>query len=408
MNTDRHGNRESTCRFCDKRITGSHGRHLAHFDPGDNCVQTCVKAPEATLIHVNDILREQKTRREAKKRVAEVAQLAAADRVVRKQMRIDHQCNSFAGEEVDDKLCRAIVSAGLPFAMIDNPEVRAWSRARGLASSTYKDPGRKRLAGTLLTRNHDKLEADMNIRDARTNKEVGYTVNIDAGEDTYRRDIVSCMTVNPEGERSVELIDCCGVSRTATWYAQKIFDIMQKSQGGPEMCFHVCIDAGTPGVHCSNPRAIEDELRSLGPHWVSVTVCQFHQGSLLVKSIFKIDEYATASARAREIKHWVRKHHFAHGQYRKAGGKHLLMPAATRALKDPMHCLNLVENKGPLLSVFACDAFDLWVLKQNRSGEKGRAAVEEAQRFQSYIDDDSFWAILTEAYKVPLTPRPCP
>ena len=73
-----------------------------------------------------------------------------------------------------------------------------------------------------------------------------------------------------------------------------------------------------------------------------------------------------------------------------------------------MHCLNLVENKGPLLSVFACDAFDLWVLKQNRSGEKGRAAVEEAQRFQSYIDDDSFWAILTEAYKVPLTPRPCP
>ena len=84
------------------------------------------------------------------------------------------------------------------------------------------------------------------------------------------------------------------------------------------------------------------------------------------------------------------------------------MPAATRALKDPMHCLNLVENKGPLLSVFACDAFDLWVVKQNRSGEKGRAAVEEAQRFQSYIDDDSFWAILTEAYKVPLTPRPCP
>ena len=73
-----------------------------------------------------------------------------------------------------------------------------------------------------------------------------------------------------------------------------------------------------------------------------------------------------------------------------------------------MHCLNLVENKGTLLTVFACDAFDLWVLKQNHSGEKGRAAVEEAMRLQSYMNDDSFWAILTEAYKVPLTPHPSP
>ena len=68
VKTDKNGNRETICKFCDKRITGSHGRHLAHFDPGDSCVQTCVKAPEATLIHVNDILREKKTRREAKKR----------------------------------------------------------------------------------------------------------------------------------------------------------------------------------------------------------------------------------------------------------------------------------------------------------------------------------------------------
>ena len=105
---DRHerenGKRESTCRFCEKRITGSRGRHLAHFDPDDSCVAACIQAPEATLIHVNEILREANKRREAKKRVAEVAQLAAADRTIRKQIRIDHQCNTFAGEEVDDKL----------------------------------------------------------------------------------------------------------------------------------------------------------------------------------------------------------------------------------------------------------------------------------------------------------------
>ena len=59
----------------------------------------------------------------------------------------------------------------------------------------------------------------MDRRDAWTNRDVGYTTNIDAGEDEGRNDVVSCMTVNTEGERSVMLIDREGVSRTADWYA---------------------------------------------------------------------------------------------------------------------------------------------------------------------------------------------
>ena len=72
----------------------------------------------------------------------------------------------------------------------------------------------------------------MDSRDTRTNREVGLTVNIDAGKDDAQRDVVNAMTVNPEGERSVMLIDCEGVSRTAAWYADRIVATMDKSPGG--------------------------------------------------------------------------------------------------------------------------------------------------------------------------------
>ena len=30
---DKSGNRKGNCRHCDRRVTGSHGRYLAHFNP---------------------------------------------------------------------------------------------------------------------------------------------------------------------------------------------------------------------------------------------------------------------------------------------------------------------------------------------------------------------------------------
>ena len=108
-------------------------RHVAHFDPNDKSVGTCTHAPESVLIAVEHILCAVVTKRESKKRVAEQAALASADRTVRKQIKIDVQCNSFGKDVVDNKLCRAFVSAGIPFATIDNSNMRAWSTARGLA-----------------------------------------------------------------------------------------------------------------------------------------------------------------------------------------------------------------------------------------------------------------------------------
>ena len=147
---ERNGNRSSCCRFCKKNFSGSHARHVAHFDPDDTGVGTCHMAPESVLTHVSAILKEKINKASAKKRAHDLAQLANADRTVRKQQKIDNICNAFSREEVDNKACRAWISVGIPFAAIENEDVTAWTKALRMASFSYKDPGQRRLSGSLL------------------------------------------------------------------------------------------------------------------------------------------------------------------------------------------------------------------------------------------------------------------
>ena len=35
---DKHGNRTSNCKFCDKLVVGSHSRHAAHYNPDDTAI----------------------------------------------------------------------------------------------------------------------------------------------------------------------------------------------------------------------------------------------------------------------------------------------------------------------------------------------------------------------------------
>ena len=133
---EKNGNRLSSCRFCEKTFSGSHGRHVAHFDPTDMSIITCEKAPEGVLNHVSSILQDKLTKLVSKKHLHDLAQLASADRTAKKQQKIDHICNSFSRDEVDNKICRAFISAGIPFNAIDNDDVKAWSKARGLATAS--------------------------------------------------------------------------------------------------------------------------------------------------------------------------------------------------------------------------------------------------------------------------------
>ena len=80
---EKNGNRLSSCRVCETTFSGSHVRHVAHFDPTDPSIGTCEKAPEGVLNHVSSILQDRLSRQVSKKRLHDLAQLASADRTVR-------------------------------------------------------------------------------------------------------------------------------------------------------------------------------------------------------------------------------------------------------------------------------------------------------------------------------------
>ena len=90
-------------------------------------------------------------------------------------------------------------------------------------------------------------------------------------------------------------------------------------------------------------------------------------------------------SRVRDIKMWIKSKHWVYGQYRASGGKQFIMPAATRALYMPLQCINLMQNKAAVRTVFQCDGYDLWTMKQRRGGEKSCAALAEAERLHEYV-----------------------
>ena len=85
-----------------------------------------------------------------------------------------------------------------------------------------------------------------------------------------KMDVVTTFLVNTEGERFQRLLDTEGVTRDMVWYAEKAVELIKSCPGGPTNCAHLCVDAGTPGVHGQ-----EEKLQSLIQvelPWVTVTL----------------------------------------------------------------------------------------------------------------------------------------
>ena len=142
---------------------------------------------------------------------------------------------------------------------------------------------------------------------------MGVTANLDAGEDVNKMDIITTFLVNIEGERFQQLFDTDGVMQDTEWYAEKAIELIKSCPGGATNCAHLCIDAGTPGF-----QGKEEKLQTLIQAelpWVTVTLCQMHQGNLYCGDIFKIPEYVGALKKGHAAHLWIKVHHWSYQFY---------------------------------------------------------------------------------------------
>ena len=397
---DNHGNRTGSCNYCTLKFTGSHGRFAAHFNPDNKSIRTCTECPNEVLSELSVYHKECTKKKESKAKKKRLEELTAAERVVKKQKRLSDVCNRYAGSEVDNQLGKAIFSAGLPFEMVENREFKKYGKLRQRAGENYKEPCAQKIGGSILNNVQRELKFELQERDDAAALRTGVTVNLDAGEDVNRHDVVATFHITTEGERFERLYDTDGVERDTEWYAKLCIETIQSCPGGPKNCFHICVDAGTPGVRGTKDSERLQTLVQEEFAWVTVTLCQMHQGNLFCKDIFKIPVYADSLNKLHGARMWIKQHHWSYAQYRRSGGFAIQKVSETRAVGQSIECAKIIRDKLPLKALYHSEVFGVWVGKQNRLGTKGKEAIAIAEAHRTNITDPMVWMHCEEAFNV--------
>lgn len=150
-------------------------------------------------------------------------------------------------------------------------------------------------------------------------------------------------------------------SKTTQQYARSGKKFLAGIAGGPENCFLLVVDAGTPGARGQEEK-LQAEIQKAYP-WVSVALCNAHQADLALEGMFKLPIYRAyrgSMMKNKLLKGWVKKHDWAQHLYRKLGGKQLLDPDTTRFLYAAIHQTNTLDNKAKFECVFASEEFKQW------------------------------------------------
>jgi hypothetical protein len=190
----------------------SHGRFAAHFNPDDKCIRTCIECSEEVLTELSSYHTECRKRKESKAKRKKMEEMTASERVVKKQKKMSDVCNRYAGSEIDNQLGKAVFAAGLPFEMVEDVEFKAYGKLRQRASGNYTEPSADKISGSILNNVQRELKYELQERDDAAALRTGVTINLDAGEDVNRHDVVATFHITTEGGRFESLHDTNGIT----------------------------------------------------------------------------------------------------------------------------------------------------------------------------------------------------
>ena len=125
-----------------------------------------------------------------------------------------------------------------------------------------------------------------------------------------------------------------------------------------------------------------------------------HQGNLYCGDIFKIPEYAGALKKGHAARMWIKVHHWSYRYYMRNGGSAIQSVSETRAVGAALECEAILKNKDSMVATLHSDVFNVWVSKQQRNGEKGRASIAVAEAHRTSLTDPEVWKMIEEAWLV--------
>ena len=279
------------CMFCCMRITSTGAtRFVDHFL---DCplIPARIRHPVRLLrdgtVKKRKLKEEQKnhTRLEAEEALKEAKLLRAAQR----QQSLGESWGKAENDVADAAIARFFYANGLSFAAADNREgsyYRQMIAAIKGSTSTYLPPSNVKIAGPLLDKCHQQMEADIEKRDGGGNlsERYGVTYTSDGWEDTNGLSLInSAYIMANDGGVYIRSVDTSGMTKSAEYTANLMIEDIYVL--GPMKV--VCVVTDTCATMKKAWSLVEKEFA-----WITCVPCQTHCPSLLLHDIAKLSEPA--------------------------------------------------------------------------------------------------------------------
>eukprot|EP01018_Ginkgo_biloba_P033313 Gb_18641 [translate_table: standard] len=224
----------------------------------------------------------------------------------------------------------------------------------------YKSPSLKKVRTTLLTKEKSLMEQTIEPIRASWRK-IGVSIVSNEWTDARNRPLINVIVVCPKGSMFLNVVDCNGELKDATFIANILIDAIESV--GPSNVVQVI----TNNARVCKTTELLMEARYKHIFW---TPCVVHNLNIILKKIGNIE--------------WIKKitnHHMAQAIYRQFASLELLKIVETRFASHFIMLRQRLEGKSSLCNMVISDVWDIWRLSN----------TDRAQEMKRIVLDDIWW-----------------
>ena len=368
------------CAHCDLLFWGSGTRIKAHFLGYSVIgVRSCTACPEELTNELKELENKKKEEQTKKRKVAELDQATkSVPTSVARQSSLQAAFRRQDKSQVDSLWARAFYSNGLPFSLAGNSHFKAAVEASCQFGPSYKPPTVKALRTTLLKKEKETLEEELQAFKEGLSLSKG-TITSDGWSDTRNRPLLNILLVSPKGEKFVKAVDTSGETKDATHIAGKICEAIEEI--GPE---HVCQVTTDSAAACKLAGRIIEERY---PH-ITWTPCTPHCLDLLLEDVGKLDWVSSVIGEAKTVLKFITNHHKSLALFRSLSELELFKPGDTGFAKVFIMLERMQKVKAALQQVVVSVDWAQW---NERSSHEA-----EGDEVKDTVLRSSFWKSVKE------------
>eukprot|EP01018_Ginkgo_biloba_P021120 Gb_25769 [translate_table: standard] len=274
-------------------------------------------------------------------------------------------------EDVDSHVARCIYACGISFNVVRSSYWQDMVRAINDGPKGYKTPSFEKVQTTLLTKEISLVE--QSIEPIRASwQTIGVSIVSDGWTDAKNRPLIDVIVVCPKGSMFLNVVDCNGELKDATFIANILIDAIESV--GPSNV----VQAITNNARACKAAGLLVEVRYENIFW---TTCAVHSLNLILKKIGKIEWIKKIIDEAKEIQMFITNHHMAQAIYQQFASLELLKVAETRFASHFIMLRQLLEVKYSLCNMVISDVWDIWRLSN----------TDRAQEVKRIVLDDIWW-----------------